>query len=224
MSFVLNTATSWESNESPAITLAHSYAASRARKTTECEDMRDTKHGLYSLASRLGVNFKGVYPNTLRGDLMYRVKYTRRIKCGGRQKLDCRCDYLTYSLFEVMNTTNDKTAWACYHCLKDLVGEEARNEMHMYHFMREHRNCEQPPLYDIHDYLGERKHKNMVESAHYHGVINDDEKSILLDEACESKQRKGLLKTLTLFWIIGNGYNNAVDYAVIAPGAAPTPA
>ena len=79
------------------------FAPSRARATTEIELGRDKNHGLYSLASRLDIPFKVLYPDALRYDIYLRVKPTRQVKCGVREKLACRCDYLTYSLFELKN-------------------------------------------------------------------------------------------------------------------------
>lgn len=193
---------------------AKSFAPSRARATTENEMGRDKNHGLYSLASRLDIPFKGLYPDALRYELYLRVKPTRKVKCGIREKLACRCDYLTYSLFELKNKKNEKTAWVCYFCCKDLLNSEDRSEMHRYHYIRLYKHLKKSPFDDAYRYI-DNKDKNMIHSAHYYGVINDDAKAVLLDDKCDSTRKSNLFKVVNLFWTIGNAYNTTADGDII---------
>ena len=121
----------------------------------------------------------------------------------------CKCTYLTRNLFALRNKKTGREAYACYPCVKDLVDSGSREEMHRYIILRRHRKLDKPhsPIYDIHEYVQD-KHKSIVECAHYFKIITDDDRAILLDNACDTKHKRGLLKTIDMFFIIGNGYNH----------------
>jgi hypothetical protein len=176
---------------------------------TESEFSRDKNHGLYSLASRLDVPFKNVYPDSLRQDIFRNCILSRRVKCSSSTKLMCKCTYLTHNLFGLKNKKTDREAFACFHCVKDLVDFYTRGEIHKYIMLRRYRKWDRSytPVDDIYEYTKD-KPKYMIESAHYFRVITDDDRAILLDNNCDTKQKRALKKTVELFFIVGNGYND----------------
>jgi len=193
---------------------------SRFSRDIGCENefARDRNHGLYSLASRLDVPFKNVYPDSLRFDIFRSCEFARHVK-SGKAKMMCKCTYLTHNLFALRNKKTKREAYACYPCIKDLIDSQARCEAHRYTILRRHRkwdgqslacgntpNANHRPMDDIYDYLT-NKQKNMIECAHYFKVISDDDRAILFDDQCDSRDKRALKKTVELFFIIGNGYN-----------------
>ena len=186
---------------------------------TESEFSRDKNHGLYSLASRLDIPFKNVYPDSLRFDIFRNCAFSRRVKCSTSTKLMCKCNFLSNNLFSLKNKKTEREAFACFHCVKDLVDAYTRAEIHKYTILWRYRkwngkalscgnapNKQHWPMDDIHGYLN-NKEKNMIDSAHYFRVITDDDRAILLDDKCDTKEKKALKKAVEMFFIVGNGYN-----------------
>jgi len=182
---------------------------------TEFEFSRDKNHGLYSLASRLDVPFKNVYPDSLRYDVFKSCEFARLVRCS-KEKMLCKCTYLTHNLFALRNKKTKREAYGCYFCVKDLVDSLTRCEIHRYVILYRHRKWDASqsknvnlkwPSDDIHGYLQD-KEKNMVECAHYFRVITDDDRAILFDDKCDTRQKHALKKTIQMFFILGNGYNS----------------
>ena len=177
---------------------------------TEYEFARDKNRGLYSLASRLDVPFKGLYPDSLRFDVHRYCMFSRRVKCSGSKKMMCKCNYLTTSLFGLKNKKTEREAFACFYCVKDLLDAYNRAEVHKYDILHRYRKWgkEHSPIDDIYEYTKD-KETNMIDSAHFFKVITDDDRAILLDDKCDTRQKHQLKKTVELFFIVGNGYDNA---------------
>lgn len=167
---------------------------------------RDSNHGLYSLGSRLGLDIKNSYPDTLRAHIFTKCIFTKRVKATIKTPLICRCDLKTYSQFGLINKATGKEAFACSHCLNDLVTHENRHMMLSYNELKAERKTFRGQPLD--EELLKQKMKLMTKIAYFFKVINEDERSILLDDACNHPRKNSLQKTVQLFFLCGNGFDN----------------
>ena len=181
------------------------FGQQKPRLTTESPFGRDKNHGLYSLAARLGINFKNHYPDMLQQKMFHECEFTRKIKCAIRSKMTCKCDYMTLCLFALRNRRTGKEVYACKYCLKDLVTGYDRMLMNDYDHYRELKNRKTVNGKPTADILKQHR-KDMLDIAKDFKIITVDERSLLLDDLCDSERKRELEKAVEFFYLLGNGY------------------
>ena len=172
---------------------------------TESVFARDKNKGLYSLASRLGVDFKGVYPDDLKWKIVRETEFAKKVKCSLRNKMPCRCRLLSNTHYALVHKRTQKQAWGCFHCVKELVYNEHRTKMYYYECL----HFDKPMGGNIMsaEQWEKSKPKYKADIARYFNVIDETERRVLDNDGdCNTEWKSELAFKIERFIKVGNGY------------------
>ena len=179
------------------------FKSSQPALLTENPRSRDKNRGLYSLASRLGVDFKGLYPNDLRWKIMAEADFAKKVKVSLRNKMPCRCNYLSNTQYCMLNRKTKQETYSCFECVKELVYNEHRTEM----FRFECLHHDSPFAGLKREEWDKSKLRYMVDNAIYFNIIKKEDRSVILDPNNESSEKQELVDKLKHFIKYGNAYD-----------------